>query len=177
MTGARPRYGRIQQLTDALLVQAGVTAPPVPVEDIIRKRGIAIRPTASLGDVSGLVLRKGKEIIIGVNRREVPARQRFTLAHELGHALLHYGEEVRFDKDFRVNLRSETSGFGVDVEEIEANFFAACLLMPQRFLEADPEAALIDVEDAQAVKKIAGRYGVSVHAISIRLGNLAGRRA
>jgi Zn-dependent peptidase ImmA (M78 family) len=176
MIGARPRYGRIQQLTDALLLQAGVTAPPVPVEDIIRTRGITIQRSASLGDVSGLVLRKGKETVIGVNKKDVSTRQRFTLAHELAHALLHHGEEVRFDKAFRVNLRSETSGLGVDAEEIEANFFAACLLMPLRFLEADPEAALIDVEDAQAVRKLADRYGVSAHAMSIRLGNLAAQR-
>ena len=177
MIGSRPRYGRIQQLADALLVEAGVTAPPVPVEDIIRSRGIAIQPAANLGDVSGLVLRKGKEIVIGVNKKQVATRQRFTLAHELAHALLHHGEEVRFDKDFRVNLRSEVSGLGIDVKEIEANFFAACLLMPRRLLESDPDAALVDVEDAQAVAKLAKRFGVSAHAMSIRLGNLADRRS
>jgi Zn-dependent peptidase ImmA (M78 family) len=176
MTSPRPRYSRIQHLTEALLVEAGVTAPPVPVEEIIKARGIRIQPTASLGDVSGLVLRKGGEIIIGVNKKEVRTRQRFSLAHELAHALLHPGKEVRFDRDFRVNLRSEASGLGVDVEEIEANFFAACLLMPRRFLQADPEAALLDVEDVDAVRKMANRYGVSAHAMSIRLGNLAPRR-
>ena len=56
------------------------------------------------------------------------------------------------------------------------NFFAACLLMPRRFLEADPDAALVDVEDAQAVARLAKRYGVSAHAKSIRLGTLAARR-
>jgi Zn-dependent peptidase ImmA (M78 family) len=176
MIGPRPRYSRIQQLTETLLAETGVTAPPVPVEALIRARGIKIRPTASLGDVSGLVLRKGGETIIGVNKKEVRTRQRFSLAHELAHALLHPGKEVRYDRDFRVNLRSEASGLGVDVEEIEANFFAACLLMPRRFLEADPEAALVDVEDVDAVKQLANRYGVSVHAMSIRLGNLAPRR-
>ena len=176
MIRSRPRYARIQQLTDTLLVEAGVTAPVVPVEDIIRSRGIAIQRATNLGDVSGLVFRKGKEIIIGVNTKQIATRQRFTLAHELAHALLHHGEEIRFDKEFQVNLRSETSGLGIDVKEIEANFFAACLLMPQRFLEADPEAALVDVEDAHAVASLAKRYKVSAHAMSIRLGNLAGRR-
>lgn len=177
MIGARPRYGRIEQLTDALLVQTGVASPPVPVDRIIAAQGITIEPSASLGDVSGLVLRRGNEIIIGVNKKQVPVRQRFTLAHELAHALLHHGEEVRFDKSFRVNLRSETSGLGVNVEEIEANHFAACLLMPRRFIEADPQAALVDVEDLQAVKELANRYRVSPHAMSIRLGHLAARRS
>ena len=65
------------------------------------------------------------------------------------------------------------SSSAVNVEEIEANFFAACLLMPRRFLEADPDAALVDVEDAEAVANLARRYNVSPHAMSIRLGNLA----
>lgn len=177
MTGLRPRYTRIEQLTETLLAGAGVGGPAVPVDAIVQARGITIQPTTSLGDVSGLVLRKGRDIIIGVNKKEALTRQRFTIAHELAHALLHHGEEVRFDKDFRVNLRSETSGLGVDVEEIEANFFAACLLMPRRFLEADPAAAMVDVENAQAVAVLAKRYGVSAHAMSIRLGNLAVRRS
>jgi Zn-dependent peptidase ImmA (M78 family) len=176
MIGPRPRYSRIQQLTNTLLAESGVTAPPVPVENIIRARGITIQPAGNLGDVSGLVLRKGDEVIIGVNKKHAATRQRFTLAHELAHALLHHGQEVRFDRDFRVNLRSEASGLGVNVEEIEANFFAACLLMPRRFLETDPEAASVDVEDVEAVRQLADRYGVSAHAMSIRLGNLAPRR-
>ncbi|WP_216856884.1 ImmA/IrrE family metallo-endopeptidase [Acidisoma sp. S159] len=175
MTGTRPRYTRIEQLTDALMVAAGVNTPPVPVDRIVQAQGIAIRAT-SLGDVSGLVVRKGKEVVIGVNKDHPLTRRRFTIAHELAHALLHHGEEVRYDRDFRVNLRSEASGLGVDIEEIEANFFAARLLMPRRFLEADPEAALVDMEDAQAVGRLAKRYGVSVHAMSIRLGTLAVRR-
>lgn len=175
MTGTRPRYTRIEQLTDALLVAAGVSAPPVPVDKIVQAQGITIR-TTHLGDLSGLVVRKGKETVIGVNKEHALTRRRFTIAHELAHALLHHGEEVRYDRDFRVNLRSEASGLGVDVEEIEANFFAARLLMPRRFLEADPAAAVVDMEDAQAVAALAKRYGVSAHAMSIRLGNLAVRR-
>jgi Zn-dependent peptidase ImmA (M78 family) len=170
MIGARPCYTGIEQLADALLANAGVRSPPVPDDAIVKARGITIQPTPSLGDVSGLVLRKGKEIIIGVNKNDAPT---FAIAHELAHALLRHREDVRFDKDFRVNLRSAASGLGVDVDEIEANFFAACLLMPRRFLEADPEAALVDVDDARVVGKLAKRYGVSAHAMSIQLGNLA----
>ncbi len=176
MTVIRPRYARIEQLTNTLLIESGINAPPVPVEQIIRARGIAIE-TTSLGEVSGLVLRKGKEIVIGVNKNDSPNRRRFTMAHELAHALLHHGNEIHYDKDFRINLRSEESGLGVHVEEIEANFFAACVLMPRRFLDADPEAALVDAENADAVARVAKRYGVSTHAMSIRLGNMVVRRS
>ena len=173
MIAARPRYARIEQLANSVLIEAGVTGPPVPVEAVVKAHGIAVH-LQELGDVSGVVVRKGGAVAIGANKAEAPTRRRFTIAHEFAHALLHRGEEVHFDRDFRVNLRSGASALGMNVEEIEANFFAACLLMPRRFLEADPAAAMIDVErDPQAVAKLAKRYGVSSHAMSIRLGNLA----
>ena len=175
MTSTRPRYTRIEHLANTLLIESAINGPAVSVERIIQDRGIALQMT-SLGDVSGLVLRKGTEIVIGVNKNHSSNRRRFTMAHELGHAILHKGNEIHYDRDFRINLRSEESGLGVHVEEIEANFFAACLLMPRRFLDTDPEAALVDAENAESVAHVAKRYEVSAHAMSIRLGNIATRR-
>ena len=175
MTPVRPRYARIEQLTDALLTEAGVTAPPVPIENIVTARGISIR-LMDLKEVSGLVVRDGNAIVIGVNKAHPLTRRRFTIAHECAHALLHEGKEVRYDKDFRVDFRSGMSSLGVDVEEMEANFFAACILMPRRFLAADPLVSELDMEDAAGtVKALAARYKVSTQAMSIRLGNLATR--
>ena len=175
MTPVRPRYARIEQMTDGLLREAQVAAPPVPIEKIVRAHGIAIR-VMDLKDVSGLVVRDENVTVIGVNKTHALTRRRFTVAHELAHALLHQGKKIRYDKDFRVDFRSGTSSLGVDVEEMEANFFAACILMPRRFLEADPLVANLDLEDAaQTVKDLARRYAVSQHAMGIRLGNLAAR--
>lgn len=170
MTG-KPRYGRIEALANSLLVEAGITAPPVPVEQIVKARGIAIQ-LKELGEVSGIVVRKDSTIVIGVNKGEAPTRRRFTIAHEFGHALLHRGEEVHFDKAFRFNLRSGASS----IEETEANFFAACILMPRHFLETDQAVAQLDAEDPAAVAALARRYHVSPHAMSIRLGNLTAPR-
>lgn len=175
MTPVRPRYGRIEQLTDALLIETGITAPPVPIDDIAKARGITIR-AMDLKEVSGLVVRDGTVTVIGVNKTHALTRRRFTIAHECAHALLHEGKEIRYDTDFRVDFRSGMSSLGVDVEEMEANFFAACILMPRRFLEADPLISELDVEDAApTVKALAARYRVSTQAMSIRLGNLAAR--
>ena len=175
MIPARPRWGRIEQLTDSLLHGAGITAPAVSIDDIVRAQGITIR-VMDLKEVSGLVVRDGSVTVIGVNKAHAFTRRRFTVAHELAHALLHEGEEVHYDRDFRVDFRSAASSMGVDVKEMEANFFAAAILMPRRFLEADPLVANLDLEDAaDAVKTLATRYKVSQHAMSIRLGNLATR--
>jgi Zn-dependent peptidase ImmA (M78 family) len=175
MTPVRPRYARIEQITDGLLREARITEPYVPIDDIVRMRGIAIR-SMDLMEVSGLVVRNGNITVIGVNKAHPLTRKRFTTAHELAHALLHEGKEIRYDTDFRVDFRSGVSSLGVDVEEMEANFFAACVLMPRRFLEVDPLISDLDAEDAAPrVKQLAARYKVSPHAMSIRLGNLATR--
>jgi Zn-dependent peptidase ImmA (M78 family) len=175
MTPVRPRYARIEQITDDLLRNAGITVAPVPIDEIVRAQGITIR-LMDLKDVSGLIVRDGTATVIAVNKEHPLTRRRFTTAHELAHALLHEGKEVRYDRDFRVDFRSGISSLGVNVEEMEANFFAASILMPRRLLDSDPLMADLDVEDAATTKALATRYKVSPHAMSIRLGNLAAKR-
>ena len=172
MTPSRPRYDYIERITDTMLREAGVTDAPVPIEQLIRGQGIIVR-LMDLKDVSGLVVRDKEHTVIGVNRAHAHTRRRFTLAHELAHAVLHEGQEVHYDKDFRVDFRSGISSLGVEVVEMEANFFAASILMPCRFLEADPLVGELDFEaEDDKIKKLAARYKVSPHAMSIRLGNL-----
>ena len=74
--------------------------------------------------------------IIGVNALHHPNRQRFTVAHECGHLILHKAQitkEVHVDKDFPMLMRDSVSAAGVNEMEIEANVFAAELLMPGSF--------------------------------------------
>lgn len=114
-------------------------------------------------------------MIIGVNGRHSTTRQRFTIAHELGHAMLHEGRELHVDEGFRIDLRSRESSTGTNIEEIEANTFAASLLMPTRFLQRDLEAGHIDIEADQQVEALAKSYDVSRSAMSYRLLNLPAR--
>jgi Zn-dependent peptidase ImmA (M78 family) len=175
MKPRRPRYGLIEREVMQLLSAAGVSGPPVPIEDIIRSRGIELR-LADLGsDASGVLVRDGTTMVIGVNRKHARTRQRFTAAHELGHALLHEGEPVHYDLFFRVNLRSELSAQGVDVEEVEANHFAASILMPRTFLLLEPEVFLVDAEDSEAMAPLAKKFGVSTMAMGLRLSRLGTR--
>ena len=77
--------------------------------------------------------------IIGVNALHHPNRQRFTIAHECGHLILHKPQitkEVHVDKALAspMLMRDSVSAAGVDEMEIEANLFAAELLMPKAIL-------------------------------------------
>jgi Zn-dependent peptidase ImmA (M78 family) len=163
---------RIESAVQKVLLENGVHAPPVPVEDIARRLGAEVRYSPYEGELSGMVYRDGERIVVGVNSLHHPNRQRFTIAHELGHLLLHRGKEVHIDRTFRVNLRDDVSSKAVDREEIEANTFAAELLMPRAMLSEDMGSQQIDYESEEALAELAKRYRVSLQAMTFRLANL-----
>ena len=166
--------GRVE-LTQELLSKYRVREPAVPVYDIAQGEGAILQFTRFNNEISGLLLRRGQEIIIAVEKAQPPARKRFTVAHELGHLMLHQGKELRVDTKFRVNLRSPESSTAEDVEEIESNAFGAALLMPEAFLKKDLFDFEFDIDDEDQVKALAKRYEVSAQAMTLRLVNLLTR--
>jgi Zn-dependent peptidase ImmA (M78 family) len=172
MKPLRARYNKIETLVTGLLRKYKVTGPEVPVADIAKGEGATIVVKHFNNEISGLLLRTGDSAIIAVEKEQPPARRRFTTAHELGHLLLHQGEELRVDTKFRVNLRSPESSTAEDVEEIESNAFAAALLMPEAFLKKDLQDIILDIDDTKQIQSLAKRYEVSTQAMTLRLINL-----
>jgi Zn-dependent peptidase ImmA (M78 family) len=169
------RRKHIRALVDRLLSQQRVRSAPVPVKKIAEALGVEVRLASTDDDLSGFLYRdrKRKLAVIGVNADHASNRRNFTAAHELGHFLLHDFEEVHVDRQFKVWLRSETSSQGTDLEEKEANLFAAELLMPARFLANDvDEIGTLDVVDEDVLQNLADRYGVSKQAMTFRLAYL-----
>lgn len=170
------RRKRIQLLAEELLRDAGAKEPPVPLEHITKQRRIPVyRQTIPDSDISGFLIRRGTDILIGVNDTHSMQRQRFTLAHEIGHILLHKPnvESVHVDRGFEVRFRDERSSLGVDVEEREANLFAAELLMPRHFIAKDiANISQVDLVDDKFISRLARRYRVSNQALLFRLANL-----
>jgi Zn-dependent peptidase ImmA (M78 family) len=176
----RRRRHHIRAKVETLLAELGITGPEVPVERIAQRHGIAVRrQELDEESVSGFLARQpGRHAIIGVNSTHSDKRQRFTIAHELGHFFLHDGQgqqEVHIDRtqQFSVKLRSAASSRGDDTEEVEANLFAAELLMPTRFVEQDFARRIFDLsDDDETVSAMAERFGVSTQAMSYRLAYL-----
>jgi Zn-dependent peptidase ImmA (M78 family) len=115
---------------------------------------------------------KGEHAIIGVNEAHHLNRQRFTLAHELGHFLLHHSASSVFIDASPVFFRDETSSDGSKLQEIEANTFAAELLMPEELLRKFINNQPLDAFDERAVRRLAAQFGVSAQALTIRLTRL-----
>lgn len=169
------RRKHIRSLVEQLLTEHQIRSAPVPVNKIATAVGAEVQPQAAEDELSGFLYRDRKRnlAIIGVNADQHPNRQNFTTAHELGHFLLHEFDDIHVDRQFKVWLRSEASSQGTDVEEKEANLFAAELLMPAKFLEKDVERiGAIDVDDEDAIQELAEKYGVSTQAMSFRLAYL-----
>lgn len=165
------RSAQITKKVNELLGKFTVETPPVPIRKIARGCGARIVKIFD-ADMDGFLYREGSEIIIGVNKDQAPVRQRFTIAHEVGHLLLHEHNEVHIDRGFQVRLRNGVSAQGINTEEMEANRFAAELLMPISLLRLDLESRYFDLADDQSLRELAKRYGVSTQAITIRLNGL-----
>ncbi len=164
---------KIQTMVEGLLAKNGVTEAPVPLSRIAKACGVRIYVDSLEGDLSGFLYRDKKKAVIGINTHHSSARQYFTLAHELAHFLLHDQEQLHVDHGFQVRLRNDVSSQGTDESEREANFFAASLLMPKKFLEKDLMGEeSVDLLDDGFLQDLARKYGVSTQALMNRLKNL-----
>ena len=99
---------------------------PVDVGKVAQTLGIQLFGLDLPGDISGKIYHKDNKICVELNKREHPYRMRFTLAHELGHYLLHKKE---LDKEGQILERSSYTLNDKKMES-QANQFAARLLMP-----------------------------------------------
>ncbi|WP_145690039.1 ImmA/IrrE family metallo-endopeptidase [Azospirillum brasilense] len=135
---------------------------PIRVGALARELGIEVKTTDMPDNVSGSLSRSSdnpERWVIRVNRRHSKNRQRFTVAHEIAHFLLHrnqIGRGVTDDTFYRSNLS--------DSREREANRLAADILMPWSLIRRATE------EGARSADDLAEAFGVSTAAMHIRLG-------
>jgi Zn-dependent peptidase ImmA (M78 family) len=162
-------------MVETLLLKEGIKSGPVPVAILAKSLGAEVHYQSAKDDLSGFLLRdrETKHAIIGVNANHAPTRKNFTAAHELGHFMLHDFDDVHVDRHSKVWLRDQTSSQGISIEEMEANLFAAELLMPAKFLEKDIERhRTLDLTDENVISELADTYKVSPQAMAIRLSYL-----
>lgn len=160
---------------EELLRRLDIRAVPVPVERIAKALHAHIRFAPLDNEISGMIFVKHAVPIIGVNSLHHPNRQRFTIAHELGHLELHRDmitSRVHVDKTFPVLMRDSKSATGTEEKEIEANRFAAALLMPEGALDTALEGKPFDI-DEYPLDDVAKKFGVSRQALEYRLRNLS----
>jgi len=119
----------------------------------------------------GFTLRKDNDTVIFTNTCSRLSREIFTLAHEIGHVILHMDEEIPFIDD---NIT--ISGRSTDTKEQEANYFAACLLMPaddvERFLDLEVPNYDEDGLSPMDIARIMSEFNVSFDMVLNRLESM-----
>lgn len=147
----------------ALLDAAEVEGAPVEVDALAVACGARVVKLPLLSAVSGAILEFEDGPVIAVNDSQVVGRQRFTVAHELGHHLLRHHDRFHVDLSASTEV-GEPPGYNW-LHEREANEFAADLLMPASMVRR--HAAVDD-----SPRGLAEIFNVSPIAMSYRLQNL-----
>jgi Zn-dependent peptidase ImmA (M78 family) len=159
----------------ALLEECGVRRAPTPLDKIAQHLKAQIRYSSMDDELSGMAYIKNGIPIIGVNALHAPVRQRFTIAHEIAHIRLHpelITEKIHVDKGIKMLMRDPKAAAGVDDIEIDANAFAAELLMPEALVKAALQERNINIENDEEIAALAKKFKVSIQAMTLRLGRL-----
>lgn len=146
-----------------LLELAGIKGPPVDPKAIAEFLGFTVLEYPFPDTTSGLTFIEEGVKTIGVNNHHAPTRKRFSIAHELGHYLS--GHESYDAGGTHVDTRPSYLD-PQHRQEVEANEFAAELLMPSDWLKRD--VAELGADGVALAK----RYGVSEQAMWIQLLDL-----
>lgn len=145
---------------------------PVEIKSIIHNENITLQSRDFEDEISGVLLIKEDNVTIGVKSGSHQHRERFTIAHELGHYILHTDKSNLFiDKIF---FRKKSDGYTTKEEKIEkeANYFAANILMPEKLVLQAILNLDCDLYDDIAIDDLAKEFNVSSSAMSFRLINL-----
>jgi len=142
------------------------TSLPVPIELIAEDHyGLLVESRHSLQEfatrhdvhVSGVLLKStGRILVDALEAARAPGRRRFTIAHELGHLVLHDGvgpglrRPVSRESAARIALTAVPAGpaaLAYPPQELEANQFAAAMLMPADHLAVAGIACPLELAD------------------------------
>lgn len=159
----------IEERTIDILRKFEIKEAPIDPIKCAESLGVKVKPMALDSDISGFFVIKDDKPFIMFNENESEQRQRFTIAHELGHFLLHKKTSLFIDKTDIVLYRNSESATGELLKEREANAFAASLLMPKSFLENEIKSPRTN---KNIVSYLASKFNVSELAMSFRLSNL-----
>lgn len=158
----------IEKLAMDILDSNGFNSVVVDPVKLANAYGIEVKNAKFASqDISGMLKKENGKVTIYVNSSEPSMRKRFTIAHELGHYFLDHIEEN--DK----TIHRKTDFFSNDTKELDANTFAAALLMDQyKIKDLYTKLNFIGVPYEKIISRISNIFKVSRPAVNIRLREL-----
>lgn len=160
----------IEELAVKTLKDAGRYCVPVDVLNLAEELGLDVYSAKfSNQSVSGMIRKESGRIVIYYNENHHSNRARFTVAHEIGHYVLKHMKYCKSISDSQLDMFRRDDDY-VDKQnyrfEVEANKFAAALLMPSEFVVETWNETDGDVEE------IARKFRVSEAAMGYRIDRL-----
>ena len=160
----------IEHRAQQVLLQHGLYSLPIDPVHLANKLGVTVNNAKFADDsLAALIAKRGHTTRIFVEQSDPPYRKRFSIAHELGHHFLHLVEDGEIiDKRTDMFREKEPSGGPISEErlrEIQANWFAAALLMPA-------ELVRIEWDKHLSMSDMAKTFNVSEEAMGYRLDTL-----
>ena len=159
---------KLEDLTSEILMNNDMYKIPVDVIKIANSNDIKVYEGDLNKKISGAIRYNKDEnkFEILINKNDIKVRQRFTIAHELGHYFLHQdflkSEEIHVDIMYRSINNNESEIEKLREKEKEVDYFAGALLMNRTLLEK------IHKEN-NSIKELAEIFNVSVSAMTVRL--------
>lgn len=143
------------------IIKSNQSDYPVKIIKLANDLDISVYSTSFKNNISGAILKKDNKYVIYINEKDNKNRQRFTIAHEIAHFLLHrdkIGDNLT-DIPSGIMYRSRLS----NIYEKQANRLASEILIPFKLLRN------LLIENTTDISKLANLFGVSKEAIRIRL--------
>jgi Zn-dependent peptidase ImmA (M78 family) len=162
----KPRHQLAKELARKLLDELQIMAPAVDVDGVARSRGLTVLRLDLDSRVSGSLYPTRREIVVNTRDRTL-GRQRFTIAHELGHWELRHWQMEALPEDtlgYGGAFEGQGSSEGRSSVEVEANTFAAELLIPSKWIRRLKKPLTPD-----APSELAQQYAVSQEAMFYQL--------
>lgn len=158
---------KLEELTSEILLNNDMYKIPVDVIKIANSNDIKVYEGDLEKKISGAIRYKKDEdkFEILINKNDIKVRQRFTIAHELGHYFLH--QEFLKNEEIHVDTMYRTANNEAEIEqsrerEKEVDYFAGALLMNRTLLEKMHK-------ENNSIKELAEIFNVSVSAMTVRL--------
>jgi Zn-dependent peptidase ImmA (M78 family) len=160
----------VEQRAAAILREHELESIPVDAVVLANRLGAAVHNAKFVEDnLAGAIARRGDQVTIFVNEEDTPFRKLFTLAHELGHLILHLpGDGTLVDSEANLFRQSPDDPQAITPDrrrEIQANQFAIALLMPAENVRSEWKRL-------HSIAAMARKFNVSEAAMGIRIGQL-----
>lgn len=155
-------YGKAVHEAEKILEEHNLSEPPIVPQNLVKKLGLQIKFVKfinGLKEIAGY-LDIGDSAIY-VNSKDCPNKQAFTIAHELGHWIMHKEMLVENPDKHVALLRDPSKKLEYNTIEQEANCFAANLLVPKKMLDRYKRFV--------GVKQLADLFVVSKDVVENRL--------